>query len=107
MFSLLYIILLLHTHKRGNFYDYIILFSDITLGFLQEVYDGGNEGSDQLPNMPCRVNISLHNTTIEAPLTLRLIPQTIPEYVADNGPPPTAVLRGANASRKKMFTIHS
>jgi len=52
--------------------------------------------------MPCRVNISLHNTTIEAPLTLRLIPQTIPEHVAGNGPLPTAVLSGANASRKEM-----
>ena len=83
-------------------YDYIILFSDIKLGFLHDVYDGGNEGSDQLPNMPCHVNISLNNTTIEAPLTLRLIPRTIPEYVADNGSLPTAHLKGANASRKNM-----
>ena len=52
--------------------------------------------------MPCRVNISLHSTTIEAPLTLQLTPQTIPDYVADNGPLPTVHLRGANASRKNM-----
>jgi len=80
----------------------IILFLDITLGFLQEAYDGGNEGSDQLPNMPCRVNIGLYNTTIEAQLTLRLIPRTIPENFAVNGPLLTAVLRGANASRKNV-----
>jgi len=83
-------------------YDYIILFSDITIGFLQEEYDGGNEGSDQLPNMPCRVNISLYNTTIEAPLTLRLTPQTISDYIDVNGSLPTMHLRGANASRKNM-----
>jgi len=52
--------------------------------------------------MPCRVNISLHNTTIKAPLTLRLLPQTIHEYVAVNGSLPTVHLRGANASRKNM-----
>ena len=68
--------------------------------FKKHNYDGGNEGSDQLPNMPCRVNIGLYNTTVEAPLTLRLIPRTIPENFAANGPPPTAVLRRANASRK-------
>ena len=52
--------------------------------------------------MPCRVNIGLYNTTIEAPLTLRLIPRTIPENFAVNGPPLTSVLRGANASRKNV-----
>ena len=81
------------------------MLSDIRLGFLQEAFDGGNEGSDQqstLPNMPCRVIVSLHNTTIEAPLILQLIPRTIPENVVANGPPPTATLGGANASRKNM-----
>ena len=52
------------------------------------------------------MNVSLQDTTIEAPLILRLIPQTFPDNVDVNGPPPTAILRGANASSKNMSHIH-
>ena len=76
----------------------------LRLGFSEEQYSG-NEGPDRqstLPNMPCTVTIRLQSTTIETPLTFRIVPQTIAENLAANGPPPTAILRGANASSENM-----
>ena len=52
--------------------------------------------------MPCTVTIRLDRTTIEEDLTFQLIPRTIPENVDASGPPPTAILRGANASSENM-----
>ena len=46
--------------------------------------------------------VRLQNTTIEAPLTLRLIPQAIPEDVAASSSLLTSTLRGTNASSKTM-----
>ena len=78
--------------------------SDLGLGFEQEDYEG-NEGPDRLStlrNMPCTVTIRLDRTTIEEDLTFQLIPRTIAENVDASGPPPTATLRGANASSENM-----
>jgi len=74
------------------------LFSALKLGFEEEEYSG----SEDPTNLPCRVVVHLQNATTEAPLTLRLIPQTIPENVAASGQLPTSTLRGANASSKTM-----
>ena len=84
-------------------YGFVIL-SDVILGFSEDDYSG-SEGPDRrlsLPNAPCRVGVSLQDITIEAPLTFRLIPQTIPENVNANGPLPTATLIRANASSKDL-----
>ena len=81
-----------------------IFLSDVVLGFLEDDYSG-NEGPDRqspLPNAPCRVVVSLQDITIEAPLTFRLIPRTIPENVNANGPLPTSTLIRANASSKDL-----
>jgi len=84
-------------------YGFVFL-SDVILGFSEDDYSG-SEGPDRrssLPNAPCRVGVSLQDITIEAPLTFRLIPRTIPENVNANGPLPTATLIRANASSKDM-----
>ena len=86
-------------------YDYS--FSAIRLGFSDEVYSG-NEGPDQrstLQNAPCRVFVRLHDITLETNLTLRIIPQTIPEYDDANGSLPTPTPTGANASSKYYVTV--
>ena len=83
---------------------FFIFLSDVVIGFSEDDYSG-NEGPDRLSplrNAPCRVVVSLQDITIEAPLTFRLIPQTIPENVNANGPLPTATLVRANASSKDM-----
>ena len=88
---------MLHTHEDN--YPFPVL----TAGFSQEVY-AGDEGPDRqssLPNMPCTVTITLQST-IETPLTFRLIPRTIFENIDADGPPPTATLTRANASSKNM-----
>ena len=67
---------MLHTHEDN--YPFPVL----TAGFSQEVY-AGDEGPDRqssLPNMPCTVTITLQST-IETPLTFRLIPRTIFEIL--------------------------
>ena len=82
-------------------------FAALRLGFSQAYYEG-NEGPDRrstLPNTPCTVTIRLQDTTIEADLTLHVIPRTFPENIAANGPRPptcTEVSKGANASSKNM-----
>ena len=68
-------------------------------GFPETDYEG-NEGPDRqstLPNMPCTVTITLQST-IETPLTFRLIPRTIFENIDADGPPLTVTLTRANAS---------
>lgn len=89
---------MLHIHMR-------IVYSSSVLraGFADEVYSG-REGPDRqspLPSMPCTVAITLQRA-IESPLTCRLIPRTISENIDANGSPPTATLRGINASSKNM-----
>ena len=78
---------------------YNICFSALRLGFEEEEYSG----SEGPTNQPCRVVVHLQNTTTEAPLTLRLFPQTTSENVAASGPLPTSTLSGANASSKTMW----
>ena len=88
-----------HAHE-----DYHISSSVLSFGFEEEYYSG-NEGPDRrstLPNAPCTVTIRIDRTTIEDDLTFQLIPRTIPENVDASGPPPTATLRGANASSENM-----
>ena len=92
---------LFHAHED----DYYISSSVLSFGFGEEDYQG-NEGPDRrstLPNAPCTVTVRLDRTTIEEDLTYQLIPQTIDENVNANGPPPTATLRGANASSENAY----
>ena len=78
--------------------------SDVVLGFSEDDYSGNEDPDQQSPltNTPCRVIVSLQDITIETPLTVRLIPRTIPENINANGPLPTATLIGVNASSKDM-----
>ena len=76
-----------------------VCISVLTVGFEEEAYLG-SEDPDQ--RMPCSVRVRLQNATIEAPLTFRLIPQTVSENFNTRGPAPTATLRGANASSKDL-----
>ena len=77
---------------------YCICFSALRLGFEEEEYSG-REGPDQLP---CTVRVRLQDTIIESNLTFQVIPRTVPDNVDANGPLPTAIPIGANASRKSM-----
>ena len=89
-----------HAHED----DYYISSSVLSFGFVWEDY-AGIEGPDRrstLLNAPCTVTIRLDRTTIEEDLTFQLIPRTFGENVDANGPPPTATLRGANASSENM-----
>ena len=84
--------------------DYYISSSVLSCGFGEADYSG-NEGPDRrstLQNMPCTVTVRLDRTTIEEDLMFQLIPRTIDENVNASGPPPTATLRGANASSENM-----
>jgi len=70
---------------------------------VNEVYYGreGPDRQSELSSTPCTVAITLQRA-IESPLTFRLIPRTISENIDANGSPPTATLRGINASSKNI-----
>ena len=48
----------------------VLSFSDVVIGFFDDVYDGFEEN----PNCPCHVNIVVTDRTLEIPLQIRLTP---------------------------------
>ena len=54
----------------------VLSFSDVVIGFFDDVYDGFEEN----PNCPCHVNIIVTDRTLEIPLQIRLTPTSINAY---------------------------
>ena len=48
----------------------VLSFSDVVIGFFDDVYDGFEES----PNCPCHVNVIVTGRTLEVPLQIRLKP---------------------------------
>ena len=48
----------------------VLSFSDVVIGFFDDVYGGFEE----TPNCPCHVNVIVTGRTLEVPLQIRLTP---------------------------------